>query len=522
MPNAIEEQDINTQEKIKQIIKKIKEIGKIVSQDYLDTDKLVQKLEEISKSYNDIKSRFTGDKERVAKDISLFQVNIDSVYESIITSIKRLNGTTTTQQGALIDVALSFLKVQDDVSYSLGYRNEIEGKMGKKKNELESVILRSGFWSSQLCLSSLNILLLMEKSILYDIAALEEYLTPRGAYVVFGGPYKDIGNWILYKRHNKIDANEAVAFINGDKSAQDKIRNEFKEAKQKWLEKNKISQEELKILDSLYNQMICLPHYIENSENVDAKNGIATSYWDTGINALEYLRNLKSREEWQAQRGIFAAPLCAIMTGTVPGHYIGMVESGRIVSKEMYEDYQNNIDYLFQASIKEFYSKLKDGYNLLKTGIENYYKYINSPEELDEAAKAQFNKKDPKTYYVDIEQSITDLIIKANYCLNKMIWLKKESSVFGANDIKELEDLITAVIKELEVLRILCGLPEDEASQNRVENLMELLEYTKLYDPKTFETILILFRKYKNGGGKPNLNGERSKELKQYIMHNPV
>ena len=176
MPNAIEEKDINTQEKIKHIIEKIKEIGKIVSQDYLDTDKLVQKLEEISKSYNDIKSRFTGDKERVAKDISLFQVNIDSVYESIITSIKRLNGTTTTQQGALIDVALSFLKVQDDVSYSLGYRNEIEGKMGKKKNELESVILRSGFWSSQLCLSSLNILLLMEKSILYDIAALEEYL----------------------------------------------------------------------------------------------------------------------------------------------------------------------------------------------------------------------------------------------------------------------------------------------------------------------------------------------------------
>ena len=344
----------------------------------------------------------------------------------------------------------------------------------------------------------------------------------KNIYVVFGGPYKDVGNWVLYKRHNKIDANEAVAFINGDKSAQDKIRNEFKEAKQKWLEKNKISQEELKILDSLYNQMICLPHYIENSENVDAKNGIATSYWDTGINALEYLRNLKSREEWQAQRGIFAAPLCAIMTGTVPGHYIGMVESGRIVSKEMYEDYQNNIDYLFQASIKEFYSKLKDGYNLLKTGIENYYKYINSPEELDEAEKAQFNKKDPKTYYVDIEQSITDLIIKANYCLNKMIWLKKESSVFGANDIKELEDLITAVIKELEVLRSLCGLPEDEASQNRVENLMELLEYTKLYDPKTFETILILFRKYKNGGGKPNLNGERSKELKQYIMHNPV
>ena len=45
MPNAIEEKDINTQEKIKHIIEKIKEIGKIVSQDYLDTDKLVQKLE---------------------------------------------------------------------------------------------------------------------------------------------------------------------------------------------------------------------------------------------------------------------------------------------------------------------------------------------------------------------------------------------------------------------------------------------------------------------------------------------
>ena len=133
MPNAIEEKDINTQGKIEQIIEKIKEIGKIVSQDYLDTDNLVQKLEEISKSYNNIKSRFVDDKKGVAKDISLFRVNIDSVYESIITAIKRLNGTTTTQQEALIDVALSFLKVQDDVSYSLGYRNEIEGKARKGK-----------------------------------------------------------------------------------------------------------------------------------------------------------------------------------------------------------------------------------------------------------------------------------------------------------------------------------------------------------------------------------------------------
>ena len=506
MPNAIEEKDINTQEKIKHIIEKIKEIGKIVSQDYLDTDKLVQKLEIISKSYSDIKSRFTGDKERVAKDISLFQVKIDSVYESIITAIKRLNGTTTTQQEDLIDVALSFLKVQDDVSYSFGYRNEIVGNIRKKKNELERIILSSGFWSSQLYLPSLNILSLMEKSILYDIGALEEYLTPRGAYVVFGGPYKDVGNWFLYKRHNKIGIIGADAFINGDKSAQDKIRNEFKEAKQKWLEKNKISQEELKILDSLYNQMKCLPHYLENSENVDAKYGIAKSYWDTGINVLEYLRNLKSREEWQAQGGIFAAPLCAIMTGTVPEHYKSMVELGRIVPKEMYDDYQNNIDYLFQASIKEFYSKLKDGHNLLKTVIENYYKYITNPEELDEATKAQFNKKDPKTYYEDIEQSITDLIIKASYCLNKMIWIKKGTQVYGINGIKDLEDLITTVIKNLEKLRILCGLEEDEASQNRVENLMELLEEAKLYDPKTFESVLVLFKKYLNGGGKPGLN----------------
>ena len=35
---------------------------------------------------------------------------------------------------------------------------------------------------------------------------------------------------------------------------------------------------------------------------------------------------------------------------------------------------------------------------------------------------------------------------------------------------------------------------------------MELLEEAKLYDPKTFESVLVLFKKYLNGGGKPGLN----------------
>jgi len=157
------------------------------------------------------------------------------------------------------------------------------------------------------------------------------YLTGKGAFVVEGAPYGN--NWSEWS----------------DKYLEDDNKNELdnyleellEDDKKSWLSYYGIEDEELDTLELLRKQYLAIRDYSNNPSDELAIETIKETYSLTGINCLDYIKNLKTEEEWKELTDTQGMQICAIMTGYNPEENDKLEEMHNV-----YCDYINKINNL--------------------------------------------------------------------------------------------------------------------------------------------------------------------------------